>query len=213
MTTRHAPVSLLPLVALASALALSPAAATAQSGARRTTNPSSADSSLVGRLELDGALGLAVPFESGLNAGFKLRGGVLMGMQTLTPGVILQVGGQVGWTYEGYSSPLSGSINSIDLLPLARVRIGLAPQLFGYGDAGLGLGIVHSSVTTPAPFPGFPSVKASKTDAALLIKLGGGLGYDLRSDISLVLEPAFHIYVKDGSITQFTLLAGVLYRP
>ena len=180
---------------------------------------SSTDASLVGRLEFEGGLGFAVPFESGVGTGFKLAGGAFYGVQTLMPGMILQVGGTLGWTRNGYDSPVDGSLDTVDLLPTARIRMAMNPRIFLYGDGGLGLGIVHASVTVPGLpavppfFAGTPSTTATSTDAALLIKLGGGVGLDLQPNLSLVLEPAFHIYVKNGSITQFTVLAGVLYRP
>ena len=161
---------------------------------------------LIGHWELEGALGLAVPFESGVNTGFKLAGSGFYGLQTLSPGVLLQVGGTVGWTYNGYGGGLDGSVNTVDLLPTARIRMAVNPKLFVYGDGGLGIGIVHAKAT----FPGFGST--STTDASLLIKLGGGVGFDLKPNLTLGVEPALNFYVKSGSITQFTLMAGLLYR-
>lgn len=224
------------LAVLALSLSLAPLAAGAQGPTRKAaprsapakSEPgaapaaavaSSTDASLVGRLEIEGGLGFAVPFESGVGTGFKLAGGAFYGVQTLMPGMILQVGGTLGWTRNGYDSPVDGSLNTVDLLPTARIRMAMNPRIFLYGDGGLGLGIVHASVTVPGLpavppfFAGTPSTTATSTDAALLIKLGGGVGLDLQQNLSLVLEPAFHIYVKNGSITQFTVLAGVLYRP
>ncbi len=167
---------------------------------------------LVGKLEYAGGLGLAVPFESGVNAGFKLAGGAFYGLQTLKPGLVLQVGGTVGWTYNGYASPIDGSLNSIDLLPTARLRLAVQPRLFVYGDGGLGLAFVHYKATISL-YPGGPSFSSSGTDTALLVKLGGGVGYDIQPNLSLTFEPAFNIYLKSGSMTQFTMLVGALYRP
>jgi opacity protein-like surface antigen len=171
-----------------------------------------AESDLIGRFEYEGGLGLAIPFESGVNAGFKLAAGAFYGLQTLKPGLVLQVGGSVGWTYNGFASPLDGSINTIELLPTARLRMAVQPKLFVYGDGGLGLAFVHEKVTIPGFF-GFPGASSSATDAALLIKLGAGIGYELQPNLSLVFEPAFNIYVKSGSLTQFTMMVGALYRP
>jgi Outer membrane protein beta-barrel domain len=226
MTPLRSPSRIGWIAPLAFALALGPAAASAQTARTGTTPASktaaapaqrqparamapSADAALIGRFEFEGGLGLAIPFESGVNTGFKLGAGAFYGLQTLRPGLVLQVGGTVGWTYNGYPSPLDGSLNTIDLLPTARLRYAVDHKLFVYGDGGLGLGILHSSFTIP--LPGFPAV--SSTDAALLIKLGGGIGYELQPRLSLVFEPAFNIYVKSGSITQFTMMAAAIYRP
>lgn len=247
MTLRHRQSRFAWIAPLALALAFGPSAASAQAAPRKATTPAAktpaapapkaaaapapaqrtpaamqaaaTDYALVGRLEYSGGLGLAIPFESGVNAGFKLAGGAFYGLQTLKPGLVLQVGGTVGWTYNGYASPLDGSLNTIDLLPTARLRLAVQPRLFVYGDGGLGLAIVHARITVPGVppippfFPGSPSTTASSTDAALLIKLGGGIGYDIQPNLSLTFEPAFNIYVKSGSITQFTMLVGALYRP
>jgi hypothetical protein len=214
---------------LALALALGPAAASAQTARTGTTPASktaaapaqrqparamapSADAALIGRFEFEGGLGLAIPFESGMNTGFKLGAGAFYGLQTLGHGLVLQVGGTVGWTYNGYPSPLDGSINTIDFLPTARLRYAIDPKLFVYGDGGLGLAVIHSSFTFPT-LPGFPTISGSSTDAALLIKLGGGIGYQLQPRLSLVFEPAFNIYARSGGFTQFTMMAAAIYRP
>jgi opacity protein-like surface antigen len=173
----------------------------------------SADAALIGRFEFEGGLGLAIPFESGMNTGFKLGAGAFYGLQTLGHGLVLQVGGSIAWTYNGVPSPLEGSFNTVDLVPTARLRYAVDKKLFVYGDGGLGLAVIHSSFTFPPPFPGFPTVSGSSTNAALLIKLGGGIGYELQPRLSLVFEPAFNIYARSGSFTEFTLMGGLLYRP
>lgn len=237
MNPLHSPPGFARIIPLALALAFGPAVASAQAAPRKTAAPAakapaapapkaaaapaqrtpaaieaSADQALIGRLEYTGGLGLAIPFESGVNAGFKLAGGAFYGVQTLKPGLVLQVGGTVGWTYNGYASPIDGSLNTIELLPTARLRLAVQPRLFVYGDGGLGLAFVHYK-TSFTVLPGFPSVSASGTDAALLIKLGGGIGYDIQPNLSLTFEPAFNIYAKSNSVTQFTMLVGALYRP
>jgi opacity protein-like surface antigen len=237
MTTHHSPSRIGLIVPLALALALGPAAASAQGARRASPAPAartpaapaqhgpaaaqawSGDGSLIGQLEYEGSLGLAVPFESGVDAGFKLSAGGFYGLQTLKPGLVLQIGGSIGWTYNGYASPLDGSLNTIDLIPTARLRYAVDRKLFVYGDGGLGLGFVHASVTVPGLppippfFPGSPPTTATSTDVALLIKLGGGIGYEIQPRLALVFEPAFNIYLKSGSITQFTMMAGAIYRP
>jgi len=209
--------SLLPAAAALSLL-VCPAPVAAQSASRKAISEKMAavrdpSAALLGRWELSGALGFAIPFENQLDTGFKLAGTGLYGQSSLGGGTLLQLGGTLAWTYNGYGSGVDGSLNSIDLLPLARLRFVLNPQLFAWADGGLGLAIVHASVTTPAIPPFVPATTASTTDAALLVKLGGGLGFELQPNLAITLEPAFHFYAKSGSITQFTLLAGVLFRP
>jgi opacity protein-like surface antigen len=206
-----------PLLAALSLL-VAPAPAVAQSASKRSLSEKMAavrdpSAALVGRWELEGGLGLAIPFENGLNTGFKLSGTGLYGQLTLGSGTLLQLGGTLAWTYNGYGSGVDGSVNAIDLLPLARLRFVINPQLFAFADGGMGLAIVHASISFPGVPPLLPATSRSSTDAALLVKLGGGLGFELQPNLALTLEPAFHFYAKSGSITQFTLLAGAVYRP
>jgi opacity protein-like surface antigen len=205
----------LALLAALSLLAAAPAAA--QSGGKRTLSEKLAavrdpSAALVGRWELSGGLGFAIPFENQFDTGFKLAATGLYGQASLGGGTLLQLGGTLAWTRNGYGSGVDGSINAIDLLPLVRVRFAINPQLFAFSDGGIGLAIIHGSVSIPNQAPA-PATTRSSTDAALLVKLGGGLGFDLQPGLAITLEPAFHFYARSGSITQFTLLAGVLYRP
>jgi hypothetical protein len=164
--------------------------------------------SLVGDWQLGAGIGLGIPFESGVNAGFKLNLDGFYGLTQLTPGVLLQLGGNFGWTHNG--GDFNTSFNFFDFLPTARFRFATSsPQLFFYGDAGMGLGIVSASVTLP---PALGGGTASDSSGAFLLKFGGGVGYGVTPELSVTFEPAFNIYIKSGSVTQFTLLAGVLYR-
>jgi len=129
-----------------------------------------------------------------------------MAQATLGSGMLLELGGTLAWTYNSLSRTASGSVNSFDLLPLARLRFTLNPQIFVLADGGLGLAVVRASSTAGG-------VTRSHTDAALLVKLGSGLGFDLQPNLALTIEPALHFYAKGGSITQLTVLVGILYRP
>jgi len=197
--------------AAALALALLPAAARAQAK-KPAPRPGYAPSALLERWELGAGLGLAIPFESQLDTGFKLAAGGFYGLLPLSPGVLAQVGGTFGYTYNSWGSGRDGSLHSIDLLPTGRLRAVLAPQVFGFVDVGIGLAVVRASYTTLA-VPNIPATTFSSTDASFLLKLGGGLGYDLQPNLSLTFEPSFNIYAKSSSITQFTLMLGALYRP
>lgn len=202
--------SALPVLAALSLLA-APSPARAQSSARRApaekaAAPRDPAPGMVGRWELGGGIGFAIPFESGLDTGLRLAATGLHGQATLGSGMLLQLGGSVAWTYNSLSGASDGSVNSFDLLPLARLRFTLNPQIFAFADGGLGLAIVRASATAGG-------ITRSSTDAALLVKLGGGLGFDLQPNLALTVEPALHVYAKGDSITQLTLLVGILYRP
>jgi hypothetical protein len=160
---------------------------------------------LLHRLELGGSIGLAIPFESGINTGFKLDAAGFYGFMPLAPNVILQLGGHLGWAY--HSAAFDSSLMLFDILPAARARMTINPKVFVYGEVGAGLGLARASVSAPGV------ATQSKTDTAFLLKLGGGAGYDLNPQLSLVGEPALCIYAKDGSTTELTLMVGVLYRP
>lgn len=161
---------------------------------------------LLHRVEVEGSLGLAIPFESGLNTGFKLNAAGYYGFMPLGPTMLLQLGANLGFTYNGMPSPVDGSFIVVDILPTARLRLTLDGKLWAAADGGLGLAIARSKVTVP--FFG----TQSSTDAAFLIKLGGGIGYDLNEQLSLVGLPALNFYIKDGSTTEFTLLVGATMK-
>ncbi|MBI5070816.1 MAG: hypothetical protein HZB56_21550 [Deltaproteobacteria bacterium] len=158
----------------------------------------------VGKLEIEGSLGLAIPFKDGFNTGFKLNAAGFYGLMPLGPTMLLQVGGNLGFTYHGVPSPLDGSIIWIDILPTARLRFTINDKLYAMADGGLGLAIGRSSISVPGGF--IPD--QTSTDVGLLIKLGAGIGYDLNEKLSLVALPAINIYIKDGSMTNLTLMVG-----
>lgn len=179
--------------------------------ARRSARAAEPTDDLVGKLEVEGSLGLAIPFETGMNTGFKLNAGGYYGLMQLTPTILLQVGGNFGITRNGYDVPsipgvsTSGSTWLFDFLPTARLRFAINEKLHAMADGGLGLGIAYTS------FSG-GGISQSDTSAAFLLKLGGGVGYDMNEKLSLVALPAFNIYVKDGSVTEFTLLVGATMK-
>ena len=51
-------------------------------------------------------------------------------------------------------------------------------------------------------------IDAHSTSGAFMLKLGGGIGYDLNEKISLVGQPALNIYLKSGSMTELSLMVG-----
>jgi hypothetical protein len=161
---------------------------------------------LLVKLEAEGLLGLSIPFESGINTGFKLEAGAFYGIKELSPTMLLQIGGKVAFTYNGMPSPIDGSFWLFDIVPIARIRFNIADKLYAMADGGAGLGIAHSKVTIP-----FFGTQTSN-DAAFLLKLGGGIGYDINEQISLVGEPALNIYIKSGSTTELSLMVGAAMK-
>jgi len=207
------------LLALVAALgaALLPMAALAQAKKAPTPTPAPraataapAASPMVGRWELGFGVGLATPLETGIDTGFKSAFQGFYGLASLTPTTTLQLGGSAGWSYNG--GPLRYALHSFDLLPVGRLRAQVAPSLVLFGDFGLGLAVLRTSQDVPLG-PGGALVPQTTTDTSAIIRLGGGLGFDLGRQWSLSLEPAFCIYARSSSVTQFTLLLGALYRP
>jgi hypothetical protein len=200
MPRRSLPRLLAPaLCALALALPAGPARAESQAAAaQRKVAALLGREPGLGRWELEGGLGLAMPFEGWLNAGFKLAAGGLYGASAITSELLLQAGGQVAFTYNGFAGG-GGSLRTFDFLPGARLRLQLRSGLFAFGDGGLGLAVASDSHST--------------TRAALLLRLGGGLGLDLDEHLAVVVDPALCFYAKNGSVAQFAVVAGLIVRP
>ncbi len=189
------------LAALAAvSLALAPTLASAQS---RRSPGSRVGGSLsdVGSMYYTAGVGLAVPFESGMSAGFKVDGGGFYVLQALNATTFLDLGGNLAFTYHG------GDFSTwmLDLLPTARLRFAVAPQWSLYADGGLGLGIV--GVSYDIPYYG----SYSDSTVAFLFKFGGGAAFRASPQLTLLFEPAFNFYVKDGSFTSFSMLFGARF--
>ncbi len=202
---------LLRAAVLALVLVLVPALAAAQSSpARRTkrSDLSTRSSSEVGSLYYGAGIGLAIPFESGMHAGFKLDVNGFYVMQRLNPGLFLDLGANVGFTYNGSSVP---DVSSwvLDLLPTARLRYQIDPAFSVYGDGGLGFAVWHWSA--PSVTIGGITFGGSNTSLDLMLKLGGGVAYKVSPQVALFFEPAFNVYITDT--TEFTMMVGAQYRP
>ncbi len=188
--------TLLRAAAAALALCLVPAAASAQT--KRPRQDSAPVSTDVGSSYFGASFGLAVPTESNVNVGFKLNLDGFYVAQQLGPGLFLDVGGNLGFTYTG-TAVADVSVNYWDILPTGRLRYAIDPAWSVYGDLGLGIGVVSASSS-------FGS--ASNTD--FLMKIGGGAAYKVSSQWLLVAEPAFNVYAGDWTV--FTLMLAAQYR-
>ena len=157
-----------------------------------------------GNLELGGEFGLAIPFDTGPNIGFKLAPELMYMFPEFSPSVSFGVGGQLAFALHPFGEA-SSTWWFMDFVPIGRVLFAVSPKVGIYGDLGMGIGIVHASVSAfGATF--------SSSDAAFLLKFGGGAKIKLDQKLSLTLGPAFNIYVKSGSATVFTIMGGLLYR-
>jgi len=201
--------ALLPLGASAQARK-TPAPTPAPAAAPRAAAPAPAASPVSGRWELGFGAGLATPLESGIDTGPKAAVEGLYGLRSLTPSTVLQLGGSLAWSYNAGTQ--GSSLHTFELVPVARVRAQVAPAFLLLGEFGVGLAVLRARELVEQG-AGQPLVAQTNTETSAVIKLGGGLGYDLGRQWSLTLSPAFCIYARSSSVTQFTLLLGALYRP
>jgi hypothetical protein len=153
-----------------------------------------------GNLEFGGEFGLAIPFDSGPNIGFKLAPELIYMFPEFTPSVAFGVGGQLAFSLHPFGD-FSSTWWFMDIVPIGRVLFAVTPKVGIYGDLGMGIGLVHASVA------GF-----STTDTAFLLKFGGGAQIKLDQKLSFTAGPAFNFYVKSGSATVFTIMGGLLYK-
>jgi hypothetical protein len=182
-------------------------AAAPRDTASRARKAVESSSSGVGKLDAEALLGLGIPFESGVNTGFKMEAGAFYGLQELSPTMLLQIGGKLAFEYNGLADAYAfgssgGSFFFFDIVPTARLRFTINDKLYAVADGGAGLGIVHFSYDVP----GF--AKFSDTSGAFLLKLGGGIGYDVNEKFAVVGQPALNIYLKSGSVTVLSLMVG-----
>ena len=81
----------------------------------------------------------------------------------------------------------------------------LVPNLGLYGELGLGLGIVHTSVSVG----GF---SASDTSLSFIFKIGGGVEKKIDEKMSVTGGIALNYYSAGGAFQELTFMAGVLYK-
>ncbi|HTP24978.1 MAG TPA: hypothetical protein VMK12_04875, partial [Anaeromyxobacteraceae bacterium] len=76
-------------------------------------------------------------------------------------------------------------------VPDAKVRYAITDQLAAYGDLGLGLALLHTSL----------DLGASSMPAAFTIQVGGGIAVALSSELNFLAEIRFNMYTKTGEAT------------
>jgi opacity protein-like surface antigen len=200
MTTNNRMTQLIRCVSAAAALALVPCIATAAA----STAPRSHGE--VGTFALGGNLGLDLA-GNGYGAGFRLSGNGYYTVTELAPKLLLDIGGDLGFIYNGCSTNgVSCSLKTFEIVPTARLRYQILPQLSLYADAGLGLAIASASVT-------IANVSSSASATGGVFRLTGGVLYQIGQRLYLVGEPlGMNFYFYDGSSFHFSILGGVQYR-
>ena len=180
---------------VAVALAAAPALAAAQGGSIISD---------VGTFTVGGSLGL---FASSFSTGVALHLDAAYTFSELQPRLYLEGAGHLGAMFGSHD------ISVWEAIPKLRLRYALTDPLSIYGDAGLGLAILHASQQEQDTPAGKVVVRESDTTAALLIRFAAGVQYAIEANIYLTLEPVgLNIYTASGSGFAYTLLAGALFR-
>ncbi len=136
-------------------------------------------------------LGLDIP-PNGLDVGPRISGEFMYGVADLAPQLRLDVGFRPAFAFHGGDGV---SQFLFDLVPDLKLVFAASPLVAIYGDFGLGLGVIHTSVD----FDG------SDTTTAAAIQFGFGFGYALSPVLNLLGEVRFDIYTRSGSSTYVAL--------
>ncbi len=211
----------LALALVVTAAAAAPGAADAQShrtGARggatsspgsTTTNPLFAGEPL----RLDALLGFE--FVDG-NTGFRLRVDGETGIKKLAPN--LRLSGVLSLGFSHFSDDQSAlglsvdaTSNVFDLIPAARFTFDLAPRFSVYGDAGLGLYYISTSVKTTFP-PPYGSSPASDSAFGVTVRLAPGAYYAIDDRMRIGAELGLNLHLGDWDQHSVTLLGAFSYR-
>lgn len=196
MYVRRTPLALLAAVALAL-----PGLASAQArGAYRTPSPQIG--ALIGVEDGDGDAGLALRLDGEFD------------YQALAPAVRLSFVGSLGftrWTDDtGPFSDLDWSVNVFKFVPAARFSFGRSPTLRPYFDAGLGLYYASFSFET---FDGFGRlVRRTDSELSLMMRLAGGLLFQVSPGLSLGGELGITPYFGDLDDNTFSLMFAAVFR-
>lgn len=189
-------------------LAAAPAKKSADSP-RYAVAPSSSGSE-IGSIAIGGNLGLDFG-GNGYGTGFRIQGNGYYTLLELAPKFMLDLGGDLDFIYNGCSQAgISCHLTTFEIVPTARFRYHLMPQLSLYGDAGLGLAFASATVDTSA-LPGGGSISTSATGG--VFRIAGGVLYQIGNQLYLVGEPmGLNFYFYDGSAFHYSIQVGVQYR-
>ncbi len=130
----------------------------------------------------------------GYDAGPRLTFEGMYGASDLAPSVRLDIGIRGSFAYHGFSRG-GGSTWILEGVPDVKLRFAASDRVGLYGDFGIGLAVLHTSVD----FDG------SDNTMAAAIQFGFGLAYALNPRMNLIGEVRFDIYTKSGSSTFIAL--------
>ncbi len=181
----------LALLGLVSGFALAPALAQAAPERGYATAQSAAMGAPLGGWAGALLLGLDIP-PSGLDVGPRIGGEFMYGAADLAPKLRLDIGFRPAFAYHG-GNGVSQSL--FDLVPDLKLVLAASPLVAIYGDFGLGLGVIHTSV----------DLGGTDTTTTAAIQFGLGFAYSLSPVLNLLGEVRFDIYTSSGSSTYIAL--------
>ncbi len=143
-----------------------------------------------------------IPTASGTNIGPRVIGEGLYGIGEIAPKLRLDVGPRASFAYNGGDL----SLWTLDAVGVGRLSYLLRDKLSLYGEAGLGFGYYHVSVS----FFG-----QSVSDSGLMLDLlfAPGFVYALSPEVNLLGEVGFWINAKSGLGTHIAIpTVGVQWK-
>jgi hypothetical protein len=141
-----------------------------------------------GAFDFSGLLSLDIP-TSDLDVGPRVTGELMYGAYDIAPQLRLLVGARAAFAYHSHTA---GSLWLLEAVPDVKLRGALTEKLGVYGDIGLGLAFLHTSVDIPGG-------SATDNSVPLTIQFGIGASLALTPDLSLVSEFRVDTYTKSGS--------------
>jgi opacity protein-like surface antigen len=186
------------MLVLAPALALAAPARTYRAMDSAANSP--ALGGAPGALDFSAQLALDIP-PSGYSVGPRFTGEVMYNLMDLAPQLRLSLGGRGSFAVHGGDFV---SLWLIEGVPDAKIKFAVNDIFAVYGDFGLGLAIIHSSVDFAGNIPG-STVSTSDDTLAVAIQFGGGVSYAISPTINLLGELRFNVYTRDGSSTFIAL--------
>lgn len=145
----------------------------------------------IGQLGYSGLVSLELA-PSGLDVGPRFAFEAMYGFVDLAPQLRLDLGARASFGFHSGGGDVS--LWLADIVPDAKIRYALTDQLGVYGDLGLGLALMHTSV--PDFVINNVTYSASSTDLALTFQLGAGVAYAVTPNINLLGEIRFDFYTK-----------------
>lgn len=168
---------------------------------------------------------LLVGFEDfGGDAGLQLRGDLDFVQRPLAPAVGLSIVGSLAYSHWGDShgyDPYYGrgwkwSANLVKAMGSARFTFGRSSFVRPYADLGLGLYWAGTSGTAGYAYDpafGWYAVDYSDSSVGFLLRLAGGVTFQLSPAFALGVELGLHPYLGDfPSDTSTSLMASATFR-